>query len=84
MKLAGYVGKPEGGSSSLEGFSLHTVNCSFHPYGDLSLFDMEKIFQEKFGDWTYFDGFMDYNLGLWTNSLDPIVLYNSNSHSLKN
>ena len=27
------------------GFGLHTVNCSFHPYGELSLADVETIFQ---------------------------------------
>ena len=27
------------------GFGLHTVNCSFHPHGELSLADVETIFQ---------------------------------------
>ena len=94
------------------GFGLHTVNCSFHPYGELSLADVETIFQvsgtlshlvcwslnikpdichtshylippsiklwsqEKFGDWSQLDGFMEYNLGLWTHDLTPIARWN--------
>ena len=76
MKLDGYIGKPQadkGYLKSLSGFPLHTVNCSFHPYGELSLYDMEKIFQDKFGDFSTFDGFMDFNLGLWTNDLDIYI-----------
>ena len=76
VKLDGYIGKPQadkGYLKSLSGFPLHTVNCSFHPYGELSLYDMEKIFQDKFGDFSTFDGFMDFNLGLWTNDLDIYI-----------
>ena len=62
-------------NKKLTGFALHTVNCTFHPYGDLSLYDVEEIFQEKFGDMSTFDGFMDFNLGLWTNNLDSYVKY---------
>ena len=72
------MGKPVtdiGNVKKLTGFPLHTVNCTFHPYGDLSLYDMEKIFQDKFGDMSEFDGFMDFNLGLWTNDLDIYVKY---------
>ena len=76
VKLDGYIGKPladKGHLKSLSGFPLHTVNCSFHPYGELSLYDMEKIFQDKFRDFSTFDGFMDFNLGLWTNDLDIYI-----------
>jgi len=76
VKLDGYIGKPlldKVEQKSLSGFPLHTVNCSYHPYGELSLYDMEKIFQEKFGDFSIFDGFMDFNLGLWTNDLDVYI-----------
>jgi len=74
VKLAGYTGKPnDGKEKELSGFALHTVNCSYHPHGELSLYDMEGIFQEKFGDFSVFDGFMDFNLGLWTNDLDVYI-----------
>ena len=78
VKLDGYIGKPVNHlhqNKKLTGFALHTVNCTFHPYGDLSLYDVEEIFQEKFGDMSMFDGFMDFNLGLWTNNLDSYVKY---------
>lgn len=29
--------------------------------------------QEKFGDWSKLDGFMEYNLGLWSHDLTPIA-----------
>jgi len=76
VKLDGYIGKPQPDMiqpRSLSGFPLHTVNCTYHPYGDLSLYDVEKIFQDKFGDMSHFDGFMDFNLGLWTNDLDVYI-----------
>jgi len=74
VALEGYTGKPDPGSrGGPAGFGVHTVNCSYHPYGDLSLLDMEKIFQDKFRDMSLFDGFMDYNLGLWTNDLTVYV-----------
>jgi len=71
LALAGYTGAPP--RVGPWGFGLHTVNCSFHPHGELSLADVETIFQEKFGDWSQLDGFMEYNLGLWSHDLTPIV-----------
>jgi len=55
------------------GFGLHAINCTYHPYGELSIADMELKFQEKFGDFSHYDAFMDYNMGLWANNLDPFV-----------
>ena len=34
---------------------------------------MEGIFREKFGDWSALDGFMEYNLGLWSHDLTPLA-----------
>jgi hypothetical protein len=34
---------------------------------------MEQKFQAKFGDFLQHDAFMDYNMGLWANNLDPFV-----------
>ena len=55
------------------GFGLHAINCTFHPYGELSIADMEQKFQAKFGDFLQYDAFMDYNMGLWANNLDSFV-----------
>jgi len=71
LALAGYTGAPP--RVGPWGFGLHTVNCSFHPHGELSLADVEAIFQEKFADWSSLDGFMEYNLGLWSQDLTPIA-----------
>ena len=56
------------------GFSLHTINCTFHPYGELSIHDIETEFKQKINDFTSgYDGFMDYNMGFWTNDLDIYI-----------
>ena len=76
LALAGYTGAPRTPGDPRDGpwgFGLHTVNCSFHPYGELSLADVEGIFQEKFGQWDRLDGFMDYSLGLWSHDLGPLA-----------
>eukprot|EP00091_Calanus_sinicus_P019818 TRINITY_DN512_c0_g1_i3.p1 TRINITY_DN512_c0_g1~~TRINITY_DN512_c0_g1_i3.p1 ORF type:complete len:231 (-),score=55.12 TRINITY_DN512_c0_g1_i3:315-1007(-) len=39
----------------------------------MSLLDVENVFEEKMGDMSALDGFMDYNLGLWTNDLSTYV-----------
>ena len=57
------------------GFGLHAINCTYHPYGALSVKDIEDKFQAKFGDMSTYDAFMDYNMGLWANNLDPFVTH---------
>ena len=57
------------------GFGLHAINCTYHPYGALSVKDIEDKFQAKFGDLSTYDAFMDYNMGLWANNLDPFVTH---------
>jgi len=73
VALDGYTGTTDTTRPGPSGFGLHTINCTHHPYGDLSLLDVEKIFAEKLGDMSALDGFMDYNLGLWTNDLSTYV-----------
>ena len=77
VALDGYTGatdnlKQQPGPS---GFGVHTINCTYHPHGEMSLLDVENIFEEKLGDMSALDGFMDYNLGLWTNDLSTYVRY---------
>merc|ERR1711892_368929 len=73
VALDGYTGTTDTTRPGPSGFGLHTINCTHHPYGDLSLLDVEKIFAEKLGDMSALDGFMEYNLGLWTNDLSTYV-----------
>ena len=65
------------------GFGLHAINCTYHPYGALSVKDIEDKFQAKFGDLYTYDAFMDYNMGLWANNLDPFVThFQVNTHKI--
>ena len=73
VALDGYTGKTDITRPGPTGFGVHTINCTHHPYGELSLADVENIFEEKFGDMSVLDGFMDFNLGLWTNDLSTYV-----------
>ena len=80
MALDGYIGTEQDQTEQQQqqgpyGFGVHTINCTYHPYGEFSLLDVEEIFQMKFGDMSSLDGFMDFNLGLWTNDLTTYVQY---------
>jgi hypothetical protein len=56
-----------------DGFGIHNVNCSSHPSGTKTTKDVEEIFTAKFGDFTDYDAFMDYNAGFMTSDLDSLV-----------
>ena len=60
--------------NGLDGFGIHTINCTQHPYGDIGLPEMEEIIQAKYGDFSKYDAFMDDNMGFWSNDLDPFLL----------
>jgi len=60
-------------SNGRDGFGIHAINCTQHPYGDIGLSEMEHTIQAKYGDFSKYDAFMDDNMGLWTNDLDPYV-----------
>ena len=53
---------------------MHTINCTQHPYGDIGLPEMEEIIQDKYGDFSEYDAFMDDNMGFWTNDLNTYIL----------
>ena len=52
-----------------EGFGIHTINCTHHPYGQYGLAEIEQRIQAEWGDFSYYDPFMDYNAGFWTNDI---------------
>ena len=60
-------------SNGRDGFGLHAINCTQHPYGEIGLSEMEHTLQAKYGDFSKYDAFMDDNMGLWANDLDPYV-----------
>ena len=55
------------------GFGIHSILCTQHPYGDISVKDMEDRLQAKYGDFSKYDAFMDDNMGFWANDLDSYV-----------
>ena len=52
------------------GFGIHSIQCTQHPYGDISVKDMEDRLQAKYGDFSKYDAFMDDNMAFWANNLD--------------
>ena len=55
------------------GFGIHSIQCTEHPHGDISIKDMEDRLQAKYGDFSKYDAFMDDNMGFWANDLDSYV-----------
>jgi len=55
------------------GFGLHSIQCTEHPYGSISVKEMEDLIQEKYGNFTEYNPFMDDNMGLWANELDSYI-----------
>lgn len=60
-------------NGSYDFFGLHTVDCAYHPFGACSLAEVEKDFQQQWGDWSQFHSLMDNNAGLWIHDLDPLL-----------
>lgn len=54
-------------------FGIHTVNCTYHPFGHCSPGNIERGIQMKFGDFSRYDPLMDNHLGLWAQSLAPLL-----------
>jgi len=52
------------------GFGIHSIQCTQHPYGDISVKEMEDRLQAKYGDFSKYDAFMDDNMAFWANNLD--------------
>ena len=43
--------------NGLDGFGIHTINCTQHPYGDIGLPEMEEIIQSMMLSWMTTWGF---------------------------
>lgn len=56
-----------------ECFGIHTINCTYHPYGEWPLEYTETLIDEAIGGWSAYSQFMDSHLGLWTNELSTYV-----------
>ena len=54
-------------------FGIHAVNCSHHPFGSCTLGEVEADFVSQFGRFERHHPLMDHNLGLWIDSLDPLL-----------
>lgn len=54
-------------------FGLHATNDMHHPSGTLSVADIERIFTEKFVEFSEYTDVMDYHAGLWTPNLDSTI-----------
>ena len=55
--------------TSFGGFGIHTINCTHHPYGEHSLADVEAMIHNEWGDFSEYNGFMDYNVQLYSPDL---------------
>jgi len=55
-------------------FGVHSINCSYHPYGEHSLADIEQMQTEEVNDFK--DGYtqhLDSHLGVWVSDLKSTV-----------
>merc|ERR1719464_1116670 len=55
-------------------FGLHAINCSFHPYGEHSLADIEEMQSAEVNDFK--DGYnqhLDSHLGVWVSDLSATI-----------
>ena len=55
------------------GFGLHTINCTYHPYGDYPLEYMEGAIQDAVGNWSTYQPFMDYNTAFWSYDINSYI-----------
>eukprot|EP00091_Calanus_sinicus_P017936 TRINITY_DN3935_c0_g1_i1.p1 TRINITY_DN3935_c0_g1~~TRINITY_DN3935_c0_g1_i1.p1 ORF type:complete len:169 (-),score=30.86 TRINITY_DN3935_c0_g1_i1:16-459(-) len=74
VALDGYTGTTDTTRPGPSGFGVHTINCTYHPHGEMSLLDVENVFAET---WETCQLWMDswyYNVGdSWTNDLSTYV-----------
>lgn len=54
-------------------FGLHTINCTYHPYGEYGLADIEGKIHKEWGDFEELHPFMEYNVGLWAPDLKDYI-----------
>lgn len=52
---------------------MHTINCTYHPYGDESLEDIEKKMTAEVNGFAEYNQHLDSHLGLWVTDLKSIL-----------
>ena len=55
------------------GFGLHSINCTEHPYGEMSLADVEAKVTAEVGDFTTMSQHMDSNVGIQVADLSTYI-----------
>jgi len=66
---------PPGGQS----FGIHSINCTYHPYGSQSLEDIEKKTNTEVGDFKTYNQHMDSNVGIQVADLSTYLTKLDNS-----
>lgn len=61
-----------GSSTHSSSFGTHAINCTYHPYGDVSLHQTEQKIDGELS-WKTYNQHMDSHLGLWTNDLSGYI-----------
>lgn len=56
-----------------QSFGIHSINCTYHPYGDQSLRDIEKKTSKEVGQFDTYNQHMDSNVGIKTADLSTYL-----------
>jgi hypothetical protein len=54
-------------------FGIHSINCTYHPYGDLSLQEVEHLMTQEVGNFKQYNQHMDSNVGILTEDLSTYI-----------
>lgn len=54
-------------------FGIHSINCTYHPYGSMSLEDVEDKITNEVGDFEVYNQHMDSHVGLKTSDLSTYI-----------
>lgn len=71
--------RPPPGPSGGQSFGVHSINCTYHPYGSQSLEDIEKKTTAEVGDFKELSQFMDSHVGVKTADLSTYLTKLDNS-----
>ena len=52
---------------------MHSVNCTYHPYGSHSLHDIELMIDQDLGDFKTYNQHMDNHVGIMTEDLSVYI-----------
>lgn len=62
-------GPPPGGQT----FGTHAINCTYHPYGEYSLKDIEDKMSAEVNDFKGYNQHLDSHLGIWAPELSTYI-----------